>query len=170
MKYRRKPLVVEAFQATAECMMNGPFPAWFTEAISIDQTDPGSITCEVDGDTVFLAINTHGKPDEIEPDDWVVRGPTGWPFTMKPEAFEMAYALDVMEAEEKPDPVRAAAPAMLEALEADAEWVKHEDAEPDCNTEALELLWQTHRAEGARLCARAERLKVSAIAQARGSA
>jgi hypothetical protein len=84
MKYRKKPVVIEAFKlsdlSTDATMM---LPGWVLPAIcdrSIDvQSDGGAIIKSPEGD------------HRANPEDWVIRGVKGELYACKPDIFELTY-------------------------------------------------------------------------------
>ncbi len=75
MKYRKKPVVVEAWLNTDD---GEPIPAWVSEASST-----------LEGGR--FAIKTLEGTMIAEPGDWIVRGIQGEVYPVKPNIFEATY-------------------------------------------------------------------------------
>jgi len=82
MKYRKKPVVIEAFQLP---------PAWeeaSQELIDFLHESDREIASERDG---CLSITTLEGVMTAEPLDWVIRGVNGEYYPCKPDIFEKTY-------------------------------------------------------------------------------
>ena len=81
MKYRKKPIIVEAFQWTG-----GPDqaddPEWFAEQIKA-----GDVAFVVGG----MIIKTPQKPIVVDAGDYIIRGIKGEIYPCKPDVFEATY-------------------------------------------------------------------------------
>lgn len=82
MKYRKKPLVVEAIQWLNRKIVCPPGPIWFVEAEDQDKI-------QLHGDT--LSIHTPEGVMEAKPGDWVIRGIKGELYPCKPDIFAATY-------------------------------------------------------------------------------
>lgn len=85
MKYRKKPVVIEAFR-----WMGGPDqiedPVWICDAIR-----SGKVRFEgADGDTVML-IDTLEGTMTANLEDWIIQGVKGEIYPCKPDIFEATY-------------------------------------------------------------------------------
>mgnify|MGYP003394080236 FL=1 len=82
MKYRKKPIVIEAVQWLNKQITCPPGPEWFVEA-------------EMDGKIqlhgVSLSIYTAEGIMEAQPGDWIIRGIAGELYPCKPEIFAATY-------------------------------------------------------------------------------
>lgn len=87
-KYRKKPVVVEAFQFTAQPW--DQFPEWIREpkAPSVVYGDDK----EGEGG-YFLAILTLEGTMTAHVGDWIIRGVNGELYPCKPDIFEKTYEL-----------------------------------------------------------------------------
>lgn len=87
MKYRKKPVVIEAFRWFPE-EQRQQFPGWFLEAIRKETVHfrLGVITGEV-----VLTIDTLEGAHTAQPGDWIIRGVKGELCPCKPDIFEMTY-------------------------------------------------------------------------------
>ena len=79
MKYRKKPVVIEAYQP-----YHGTMPAWFEKALS-----DGAVGDCVDG-SGFDIKTLEGKM-HASPDDFIIRGVNGELYPCKPDIFEKTY-------------------------------------------------------------------------------
>ena len=96
-QYRKKPVVVEAFQMTKERRLdNSEWPGWLLRAWQKPVSEPGAFFCSSDeclqGEThtpVFLQTleGTH----RVSWDDWIIRGVKGELYPCKPDIFEATY-------------------------------------------------------------------------------
>lgn len=91
MKFRKKPVVVEAFQMTKERRWDsGVWPDWLHKAwikegegsLSIDADDPGEER---------LVIGTLEGVYRVSWDDWIIQGVQGEIYPCKPDIFEATY-------------------------------------------------------------------------------
>jgi len=88
MKFRKKPVVIEAFQMTKERRWdNSEWPEWLHEAW--DTEDEGSLYC-VDGSDQLL-IDTLEGALKVSWGDWIIRGVHGELYPCKPDIFEETY-------------------------------------------------------------------------------
>ena len=98
MRYRKKPVVIEAFQMTiARRWDNSEWPTWLNMAW---QTGAGEGGMWPDDDAPLNP--EHGSPDElvcgtlegvhrIGWNDWIIRGIKGEIYPCKPDIFEATY-------------------------------------------------------------------------------
>lgn len=81
-RYRKKPVVVEAFQ-----LMRKPWPDWFYQA-GVD----GVVTIEFEKSRPrYATIRTLEGNHRAEPDDYIIRGVKGELYPCKPDIFEQTY-------------------------------------------------------------------------------
>ena len=91
-KYRKKPVVIEAFQMTRERRWdNSEWPEWLHLAWNTDHTEPGALysTNEMDE----LNIRTLEGSHIVSWDDWIIQGVVGELYPCKPDIFEATYEL-----------------------------------------------------------------------------
>jgi len=92
-KFRKKPVVIEAFQST-EDLLDSPFgtPGWLLDAFA---NTPNGKTGSVwwDGKSERLMCGTLEGPHEITEGDWIIRGIKGELYPCKPDIFEATYEL-----------------------------------------------------------------------------
>ena len=95
MKYRKKPVVIEAFQMTrARMESSDQWPWWLREAWRKHKTEPGGFGAYYG----IYRINTLEGTHLVSPNDWIIRGVKGELYPCKPDIFEMTY--EVVEDEE----------------------------------------------------------------------
>lgn len=87
-KFRKKPVVIEAFQITKETMEdNSNWPEWLNRAWNTPFEEPGSF--------FLLAsapyISTLEGPLSVSMDDWIIQGVKGEIYPCKPDIFEATY-------------------------------------------------------------------------------
>ena len=94
-KFRKKPVVIEAFQMTQERRGdNRDWPEWLNRAWNLGHHDLGSVTCvnwpNSDG-TDHLQIRTLEGVMRVEWNDWIIQGVKGELYPCKPDIFEATY-------------------------------------------------------------------------------
>ena len=91
-KYRKKPVVIEAFQMTlARRWDNRDWPEWLHEAWN---KDPGEGAIFVDADDLkfeLLCIGTKEGVLRVTWDDWIIRGVKGEIYPCNPDIFAATY-------------------------------------------------------------------------------
>jgi hypothetical protein len=95
MKYRKKPVVIEAFQMTeARRDSNVEWPQWLHEAWNKDRTEPGAVFPSdypnSDG-TDKLMIHTLEGDHLVEWGDFIIQGVQRELYPCKPDIFEATY-------------------------------------------------------------------------------
>lgn len=93
-KFRKKPVVIEAFQMTqARRMDNREWPHWLNEAWNKREGEPGALFRQDPAapypDT--LCIHTLEGIHIISWGDWIIRGVKGELYPCKPDIFEATY-------------------------------------------------------------------------------
>jgi len=93
-KFRKKPVVIEAFQMTKERRQdNSEWPNWLHLAWNKDFSE-GAVSCEdypnSDG-TDRLVIGTLEGVYIVSWDDYIIQGVKGELYACKPDVFEMTY-------------------------------------------------------------------------------
>lgn len=94
-KYRKKPVVIEAFQMTKERRQdNRDWPHWLHQAWNLKSTEVGSVSCEnypqSDG-ADRLAIRTLEGVMTVEWNDYIIQGVKGELYACKPDIFAATY-------------------------------------------------------------------------------
>ena len=93
MKFRKKPVVIEAFQMTKETRVdNRDWPEWLNKAWNDDLGEPGSVfpTVAGTGDGT-VSIGTLEGEMLVNFDDWIIQGVEGELYPCKPEIFAATY-------------------------------------------------------------------------------
>lgn len=94
MRYRKKPIVVEAFHMSREhCLDNSEWPSWLHQAWQKPIAEAGALFSRLDG---ALFVQTLEGTHKVSWDDWIIQGVEGELYPCKPEIFEKTYdAVDV---------------------------------------------------------------------------
>ena len=88
-KYRKKPIVIEAFQMTmGRRWDNSEWPVWLHVAWN---TDPSEGSLWIDEDSERLILGTLEGVYKITFDDWIIQGIKGELYPCKPDIFEATY-------------------------------------------------------------------------------
>jgi len=92
-QFRKKPVVVEAFQMTRERRhSNDDWPEWMHEAWNKKREAPGSLFPTEKGKAGgTLSIATLEGQHLVSWDDWIIRGIAGELYPCKPEIFAATY-------------------------------------------------------------------------------
>ena len=93
MKFRKKPVVIEAFQFTKETRAsNENWPNWAHIAWQLERAEVGSLhpTIEGTGDGT-LSINTLEGEMLVNFGDWIIQGVSGEIYPCKPDIFALTY-------------------------------------------------------------------------------
>ena len=89
MKYRKKPVVIKAFQMTKERMWdNADWPSWLHVAWQLSGSTPG-VLLRGTGDT--MVIGTLEGNMVVSPNDWIIEGIHGEIYPCKPDIFAATY-------------------------------------------------------------------------------
>lgn len=96
-KYRKKPVVIEAFQMTKERRWdNSEWPEWLHAAWNIGQgeggiwVDPNTSIGEDHGLTNLVCGTLEGV-HRISWNDWIIKGIKGEIYPCKPDIFDATY-------------------------------------------------------------------------------
>lgn len=81
MKFRKKPVVVEAWQCLPA---NGEPPQWALDASMCSNKWPGAVT-------VITAVRTLEGQMSVSHGDWLIRGVKGEVYPCKPDIFAATY-------------------------------------------------------------------------------
>lgn len=96
-QYRKKPIVVEAFQMTKERRVdNSTWPGWLHEAWQKPVVEVGSLFCSTDGcldteEATPLFIQTLEGTHKVSWDDFIIEGVKGKLHLCKPDIFWAIY-------------------------------------------------------------------------------
>lgn len=87
-KFRKKPIVIEAFQITKETRVdNSDWPEWLNAAWQTPFEQPGSFFTLAGA----LYISTLEGPLSVSIDDWIIQGVKGEIYPCKPDIFLATY-------------------------------------------------------------------------------
>lgn len=93
LKFRKKPVVIEAFQMTKERRTdNSEWPEWMNQAWQLEREEPGSLypTEAMTGEGT-LSIGTLEGQHLVSWGDWIIRGVMGEMYPCKPDIFGLTY-------------------------------------------------------------------------------
>lgn len=89
MKYRKKPVVIEAFQMTKERRWNNvDWPTWLNVAWNAKPSE-GAMWCEDGGEQLYCG--TLEGVHEITFGDYIIQGVAGEIYPCKPDIFKATY-------------------------------------------------------------------------------
>ena len=97
MRYRKKPVVIEAIQMTADRWWDPTdWPVWLVEAYSIGRDRPGSFYRQLPGigetePGEGLYVHTLEGEHRVRCNDWIIQGVKGELYPCKDEIFRMTY-------------------------------------------------------------------------------
>lgn len=92
MEFRKKPVVIEAFQMTEyQRADNSAWPSWLHEAWQIGAEAAGGLYPGRTGTSEFLRIKTLEGVMHVSPDDWIIKGVQGEIYPCKPDIFAATY-------------------------------------------------------------------------------
>lgn len=93
MKFRKKPIVIEAFQLTKETRRdNRDWPEWLNRAWNLERHAIGAVAPFVDGDGHGpLQVSTLEGIMKVSFEDWIIKGVKGELYPCKPDIFEATY-------------------------------------------------------------------------------
>lgn len=91
LRYRKKPVVIEAFQMTRERREdNSEWPEWLHRAWNMDRDEVGALQI-LDSDCGRLEIVTLEGAHVVSWDDWIIQGVEGELYPCKPGIFAATY-------------------------------------------------------------------------------
>ena len=95
MKYRKKPVVIEAFQMTEERRWNNvDWPEWLHKAWNMPDLTEGALCIDPDDPAKEkLVIGTLEGVHRVAWGDWIIQGVKGEIYACKPDIFEQTYEL-----------------------------------------------------------------------------
>jgi len=89
-KYRKKPVIIEAFQMTEERRWdNSEWPNWLHEAWQREPSE-GALWCEEEVKEQLFCGTLEGV-HKVDFDDWIIQGIKGELYPCKPDIFEKTY-------------------------------------------------------------------------------
>jgi len=90
MKYRKKPVVIEAWQWKRDPILS-ELPLWMNRAL-LSWPNEGSISFEPDHpDGPRIRISALGGIVDAFPNDWIIKGIEGEFYPCKPDIFDVTY-------------------------------------------------------------------------------
>ena len=95
-KYRKKPVVIEAFQLTMVTRWNNVnWPEWMHRAWNYQYAEEGALFCkdipDGSGTTSELYIQTLEGEMKVDLKDYIIQGIKGELYPCKPDIFEATY-------------------------------------------------------------------------------
>ena len=91
MKYRKKSVVIEAFQMTTERLMDrSDWPEWLINAWNKEPSE-GAVWINPDDPFGRLVCGALGGVVEIDWGDWIIKGVEGEIYSCKPDIFAKTY-------------------------------------------------------------------------------
>ncbi len=95
-KFRKKPVVIEAFQMTEVYSFdNSEWPEWLNKAWQKGRGDEGALWLAPSMDERQLFIGTKEGSHQVTWGDWIIQGVKGELYPCKPDIFQATY--DAME-------------------------------------------------------------------------
>lgn len=88
-KYRKKPVVVEAYQWNHRYENYEGAPKWLKDAHQLSEESQGAFFVRI-GAEDGTVITPHG-PVAVQPGDWLIKGPQGDLYPCKAYIFEQTY-------------------------------------------------------------------------------
>jgi hypothetical protein len=85
MRFRKKPVVIEAFQLGAE------WPDWWGDAVSANVAVTHNVDGRYAGGPDYALIVTLEGMMRAERGDWIIKGVKGELYPCKPDIFEATY-------------------------------------------------------------------------------
>jgi hypothetical protein len=87
-KYRKKPVVIEAFQFAKDNFLRSKMPAWLKQAMSDGQV---VLWSQYGGEVIGGEIKTLEGTMEVSENDYIIKGIQGEFYPCKPDIFEKSY-------------------------------------------------------------------------------
>jgi len=93
MRYRKRPVVIEAFQMTkARREDNREWPEWLNRAWQKEPGEMGALYPSMNHDSLgMLMIGTLEGPHLVSWNDWIIQGVKGELYPCKPDIFAASY-------------------------------------------------------------------------------
>ena len=89
-RYRKRPVIIEAFQMKpARFHDERDWPTWLIAARELHHLDAGAFSYDKEADEYI--IRTLEGAMTVSDDDWIIRGVHGELYPCKPEIFAMTY-------------------------------------------------------------------------------
>jgi len=91
-KYRKKPIVIEAFQMTRERREdNRDWPEWLNNAWNMEPGEGALFIDSSDPTRTRIVIGTLEGVYKVTWDDWIIKGIKGEIYACKDDIFKMTY-------------------------------------------------------------------------------
>ncbi len=90
-KYRKKPVVIEAFHFTEDNVAGMDWPEWLVSAYELGETKTDKPALWKKPDEWQWMCGTLEGPHEITFNDWIIQGVQGEIYPCKPDIFEATY-------------------------------------------------------------------------------
>ncbi len=91
-KFRKKPVVIEAFQMTmARRWDNSEWPEWLHAAWQMEPGVVGAVWPKPEDARDILLISTLEGGLDVQWNDWIIQGVQGELYPCKPDIFEATY-------------------------------------------------------------------------------
>lgn len=94
MKFKKRPVVVDAFQMTREHRLdNSDWPDWLNQAWNKERGTVGSVFPTMPNTTADKVLSIMTKEGEmfVPIDNWIIRGVEGELYSIDPGIFEKTY-------------------------------------------------------------------------------
>lgn len=92
MKFRKKPIVIEAFQMTHSRRWDRQdWPEWLYHAWNLDAREGALFISPDDPEEELLVLGTLEGCHNVDWDDWIIQGIRGELYPCKPDIFEKTY-------------------------------------------------------------------------------
>jgi len=92
MKFRKKPVVIEAFQMTKERRWdNSEWPNWLNQAWNLEHGEGALFIDPDDRERELLVIGTLEGVYRVSWNDWIIQGIKKELYACKPDIFEATY-------------------------------------------------------------------------------
>ena len=92
-KFRKKPVVIEAFQMTKERRWNSEWPNWLHRAWQMDPSEGAVWIDPDDPKREKLVCGTLEGVHRIDWNDWIIQGIKNEIYPCKPDIFEQTYEI-----------------------------------------------------------------------------
>jgi len=93
MKFRKRPIVVEAWQLTSKNRAsNVGWPQWLHDAWNLPDGAPGRVF-PFEAAPAMLAVSTLEGIMQVSLGDWIIQGVKGELYPCKPDIFEATYEI-----------------------------------------------------------------------------
>ena len=91
--FRKKPVIIEAFQMTEERRVNNEeWPLWLLDAWQLERETVGAVyPTEKGAAGGTLSIGTLEGQHRVSFGDWIIKGVKGELYSCKPDIFEATY-------------------------------------------------------------------------------